>query len=162
MTTAQSAIERFKTHRAKVGVLGLGYAGLPLACRFAEAGFETFGFDTDREKISALKRGQSYIRHIPTDRLSALVSARKLIPDSRFDDLKLCDATIICVPTPLGEGRSPDLRHVVNTARAAAQHLHKGQLVALESTTYPGTTNEVVLPIMKESGLSVGEDFFLS
>jgi UDP-N-acetyl-D-glucosamine dehydrogenase len=156
------AIEKFNARRARVGVLGLGYAGLPLTCCFAEAGFETIGFDIDRTKIDKLRAGQSYIGHIPSDRITRLVKDGRLRPSADFSELRDCDAAIICVPTPLGEGRAPDLTYVESTARAVAEHLHRGQLVVLESTTYPGTTDEVLLPLFEPSGLTVGEDYFLA
>lgn len=158
----QGAIAKFDDRRARVGVLGLGYAGLPLTCCFAEAGFETLGFDVDRSKIDQLQAGRSYIGHIPAERIARLVEGGRLRPTADFSTLRDCDAAIICVPTPLGEGRMPDLTFVVNTAEAVAEHLHRGELVVLESTTYPGTTDEVLLPLFARSGLKVGEDYFLA
>ncbi len=158
----ERAITRFNDRSARVGILGLGYAGLPLTCCFAEAGFETLGFDIDRSKIDQLQAGRSYIGHIPADRIAQLVEGGRLRPTADFSALRDCDAAIICVPTPLGEGRMPDLTFVVNTAEAVAEHLHRGQLVVLESTTYPGTTDEVLLPLFARSGLKVGEDYFLA
>jgi UDP-N-acetyl-D-glucosamine dehydrogenase len=158
----ERAVEKFNSRRARVGVLGLGYAGLPLTCCFAEAGFETFGFDVDQAKIQKLLAGQSYIGHIPADRIARLVRGGQLRPSAEFSALRDCDAAIICVPTPLGEGRIPDLTYVLNTARAVAEHLHRGQLVVLESTTYPGTTDDVMLPLFESSGLKVGEDYFVA
>jgi len=158
----ERTIEKFNARRARVGVLGLGYAGLPLTCCFAEAGFETIGFDVDQSKIQKLRAGQSYIGHISSDRIASLVKDGRLRASAEFSELRDCDAAIICVPTPLGEGRAPDLTYVENTARSVAEHLHPGQLVVLESTTYPGTTDEVLLPLFKPSGLKVGEDYFLA
>ncbi len=158
----QLLIERFERRRACVGILGLGYAGLPLACCFAERGFTTVGFDTDDHKLAQLAQGRSYISHIESERLAPLVRTRKLQSSSDWRRLEECDAAIICVPTPLGEGRTPDLRYVVDTALTVRTHLHRGQLVVLESTTYPGTTDEVLLPIFADSGLQVGEDYFLA
>lgn len=158
----EKAIEKFNERSARVGVLGLGYAGLPLTCCFAEAGFETYGFDIDAAKVQELQAGRSYIGHIPAERIGNLVSDRRLRPTTNFSLLSECDAAIICVPTPLGEGKTPDLTFVVNTATAVAEHLHRGQLVVLESTTYPGTTDEVVLPLFERRGLKVGEDYFLA
>ncbi len=156
------AVSRFEDRSARVGVLGLGYAGLPLTCCFAEAGFHTLGFDVDRAKIEQLQAGRSYIGHIPARRIARLVESRRLRPTADFSQLRECDAAIICVPTPLGEGRTPDLTFVINTATAVAEHLHRGELVVLESTTYPGTTDEVLLPLFESCGLKVGEDFFLA
>jgi UDP-N-acetyl-D-glucosamine dehydrogenase len=158
----KDAIAKFKDRSARVGVLGLGYAGLPLTCCFAEAGFQTSGFDVDKAKIDQLREGRSYIGHIPAERIARLIKQRRLLPTTDFSELGNCDAAIICVPTPLGEGRIPDLTFVINTARAVAEYLHPGQLVVLESTTYPGTTDEVLLPLFERSGLKVGESYFLA
>jgi UDP-N-acetyl-D-glucosamine dehydrogenase len=158
----ERAIAKFNDRSARVGVLGLGYAGLPLTCCFAEAGFETFGFDVDGAKIQQLQAGQSYIGHIPAQRIARLVESGRLRPSAEFSPLSDCDAAIICVPTPLGEGRAPDLTFVVNTAKTVAEYLHPGQLVVLESTTYPGTTDEVLLPLFERAELKVGENYFLA
>lgn len=162
MRLVDQVCERFRNHSCDIGILGLGYAGLPLACSFAEAGFRVLGFDIDERKIQALHKGESYIGHIEEVRIHSLVSSGRLDPSSDFQRLSSCDAAIICVPTPLAEGRSPDLQYVINTAQAVRGQLHRGQLVVLESTTYPGTTDEVLLPILSESGLRVGEDYFLA
>ncbi len=158
----ERAIARFNYRTARVGVLGLGYAGLPLTCCFAEAGFETYGFDVDSAKIEQLQAGSSYIGHIPSDRIAGLINKGRLRPSKEFSLLSECDAAIVCVPTPLGEGRVPDLTFVINTATAVAEYLHRGELVVLESTTYPGTTDEVLLPLFELRGLKVGEDYFLA
>lgn len=158
----EHAIANFNHRRARVGVLGLGYAGLPLTCCFAEAGFETLGFDVDPSKIEHLLAGRSYIGHIPSQRIEQLVKSQRLKPTTDFSALRECDAAIICVPTPLGEGRTPDLTFVLNTAETVARYLHRGQLVVLESTTYPGTTDEVLLPLFERCGLKLGEDYFLA
>lgn len=156
------AVERFVSRRARIGVLGLGYAGLPLACTFAEGGFETVGFDIDSHKVESLKNGQCYIAHLGASRIAELVRSARLIPTSNFGRLAECDAAIICVPTPLDLNRCPDLSYVTETATRVAAHLHRGQLVVLESTTYPGTTDEIVLPLLAATGLKVGEDYFLA
>jgi UDP-N-acetyl-D-glucosamine dehydrogenase len=158
----EEACERFKTRRARVGVIGLGYAGLPLACTFAEAGFQVTGFDIDSQKVHQLNRGQSYIAHIDPAGIGRLVATGRFTASSDFIGLSVCDAAIICVPTPLDEGRMPDLRYVTDTASTVGTYLHRGQLVVLESTTYPGTTDEVLLPILLKSGMKPGEDFFLA
>lgn len=162
-------IERFNSRRAVVGVIGLGYVGLPLACTIAEAGFAAVGFDTKNTKIEALRRRESYIRHVPAKRLEEIVRADEpvagragLYPSADFRDLARCDGILICVPTPLTENREPDLSYVVATVEAVAAHLRRGQLVVLESTTYPGTTDEVVRPILERGGLRVGRDFHLA
>jgi UDP-N-acetyl-D-glucosamine dehydrogenase len=159
---AAVAVEKFRSHRARIGVLGLGYAGLPLACCFAEAGFTTYGFDIDPAKVRELRAGRSYIGHISPLRVEALVGTGKLVPTCDFSQLAACDAAIICVPTPLGEGRVPDLSYVTDTARRVAEQLHRGQLVVLESTTYPGTTDEVLRMIFGEHGMEPGRDYFLA
>lgn len=158
----ENAIERFRNHGARVAVLGLGYAGLPIALAFAEAGFRTIGLDIDKEKVDKLRRGESYIEHIPGQRLVSLLRAGSFEPSTDFNLLAQSDAAIICVPTPLRTGREPDLGFVVNTAQEVAQRLHPGQLVVLESTTYPGTTEEVLRPILSGSGLTVGQEYFLA
>jgi UDP-N-acetyl-D-glucosamine dehydrogenase len=161
-------IELFHSRRAVVGVLGLGYVGLPLAATIAEAGFSTVGFDTQRDKIESLRRGESYIRHVPSTRLAPIVrttftpSTAGFFPSADYADLARCDGILICVPTPLTENREPDLSYVVATAEAVAAHLRPGQLVVLESTTYPGTTDEVVRPILERGGLVAGRDFHLA
>jgi UDP-N-acetyl-D-glucosamine dehydrogenase len=160
--TVVSAIRKFEERSAQVGIIGLGYAGLPLACLFAESGFVTFGFDSDPAKIERLSNGASYIEHIAAERTAGLVAAGRLRPTSDFALLRQCDAAIICVPTPLAEGRVPDLSYVSSSARAVAEYLHAGQLVVLESTTYPGTTDEVLLAVLSQTGLKVGEDYFLA
>ena len=162
MELFEQACERFRDRSAKVGVLGLGYAGLPIACTFAEGGFKVTGLDIDSAKVRAICRGHSYIAHIDEGRIKGLVNTGMLTATSEFAELSTCDAAIICVPTPLGEGRVPDLQAVIDTTRAVGEHLHRGQLVVLESTTYPGTTDEVLLPILAGSGLRAGEDFFLA
>ncbi|HEY7121890.1 MAG TPA: nucleotide sugar dehydrogenase [Solirubrobacterales bacterium] len=141
----------------KVGVVGLGYVGLPLAVAFAEEGHEVVGLDADPRKIDALADAQSYIEDVPSDRLVALDG--RLTPTSRYADLSSCDAVIICVPTPLTNSREPDLSYMIDAATSLAAVMQKGQLVVLESTTYPGTTRERLAPILEESGLSAGIDF---
>jgi UDP-N-acetyl-D-glucosamine dehydrogenase len=162
-------IERFNRRHAVVGVIGLGYVGLPLASTIAEAGFAAVGFDTKTVKIDMLRRHESYIRHVPTERLARIVRTGTatadragLYPSAEIGDIALCDAILICVPTPLTENREPDLSYVVTTAEMVAAHLRRGQLVVLESTTYPGTTDEVVRPILERGGLRVGRDFHLA
>jgi UDP-N-acetyl-D-glucosamine dehydrogenase len=162
MQLFEQAREKFKNRRAKVGVLGLGYAGLPLACSFAEAGFQVTGFDVDDSKVQELRRGRSYIAHIDHARIERLAATGNFHPSSDFRLLAECHAAIICVPTPLGEGRVPDLQYVEATARAVQSQLHRGMLVVLESTTYPGTTEEVLLPMFMETGMRPGDDFFLA
>lgn len=162
MKVTDAAIEKFNRRTARVGLIGLGYAGLPLGFCFAEAGFETVGFDIDRGKVDKLNRGENYIGHLSAQRLRAILDAGKFRATDDFSELAHCDAAIICVPTPLAEGKTPDLSYVEATGRSVAEYLHQGQLVALESTTYPGTTDEVLLGMFSERGLKVGEDYFLA
>ena len=147
---------------ARVGVIGLGYVGLPLVELFASGGFPVLGFDVDDHKIKLLSAGQSYIGHIPSSRIGTLRDSGRFQATSDFDRLKEADAILICVPTPLGKHREPDLTAVTKTGQAIATVLRRGQLVVLESTTYPGTTRDVLCPILESSGLKVGDDFFLA
>ena len=145
--------EFFKGAQLKVAIIGCGYVGLPLALRFAEAGQKVTGFDTDPEKVRMLNVGKSYIDHIPQTKLQQFVNSRHFNATTDFSKLQDADAVIICVPTPLDEYREPDLSFVENTAKSIYPYLAKGQLVVLESTTYPGTTEELVLPILEQSSL---------
>ncbi len=149
---------------ARVAVVGLGYVGLPLALTFARRGrLSALGVDVDPEKPRALKEGRSYIRHVPAEEIAAAVREGTLDATTEFERLSACHAVVICVPTPLTREREPDLSFVENTGRAIAPTLRKGQLVVLESTTYPGTTEEVLLPILEQgSGLRAGQDFHLA
>ena len=144
-----------------MAIIGLGYVGLPLVREFLRAGFPVLGFDIDDRKIQMLQRGESYIKHVDSRFLREKVKSERLKVTSDYDGLKRADALLICVPTPLGKHREPDLSYVLNTTREIAKRLRKGQVVVLESTTYPGTTDGEMLPILKESGLEVGKDFFL-
>ncbi len=157
-----SFIDRVKAKSAVVGVIGQGYVGLPLALVFAEAGLRSLGFDVDAQKIAALARGESYIKHLGSDRVAAAVKSGRFAATSDFDRLRECDAIVICVPTPLGKHREPDNSYIHATAREIARRLRPGQLVVLESTTYPGTTDEEVLPILAETGLATPRDFLLA
>ena len=155
-------LERIHARTARVGVVGLGYVGLPLLLLFEESGFEVVGFDTDLAKVNALSRGESYIRHIGVDRVQKSFGSRRASATTKFDALTSCDAVIICVPTPLGNHREPDLKYIRITAEAIAENLRIGQLIVLESTTYPGTTREELLPRLEARGLVCGRDFFLA
>ncbi len=145
--------EFFKGARLKVGVIGCGYVGLPLALRFAEAGHAVVGFDTDHVKVEKLNRGQTYIGNIPSTKIQQYVNSKHFCATNDFSRLGEMDAVVICVPTPLDQRREPDLSYVEQTTRAIQPHLQRGQLIVLESTTYPGTTEELVLPILETSGL---------
>ncbi|MFL5906160.1 MAG: nucleotide sugar dehydrogenase [Solirubrobacterales bacterium] len=144
----------------RVGVIGLGYVGLPLAVAFTEEGHEVIGLEADPRKIDALAEGRSYVEDVSSERLAAL--SERLTATSRYPDLSSCDAVIICVPTPLTSSREPDLSHMIDAATSLAAVLQKGQLIVLESTTYPGTTRERLRPILEESGLAAGRDFHLA
>ncbi len=162
MKVADQLMRRLRERTATVGILGMGYAGLPLACRFAECGFRTIGLDIDRSKIDELVAGRSYIGHIQSDHIADLVSTGRLLPSADMVPLADCDVAIICVPTPLSEGSTPNLEYVIATASTVRTHVHQGMLIVLESTTYPGTTEEVVLPLFTGCGLKLGEDFFMA
>ena len=154
--------ERIRSRSAVVGIIGQGYVGLPLALVFEEAGFAVRGLDVDPKKTEALNRGESYIKHIGSDRVARAVERGRFTATTDFDALRECDAILICVPTPLGQHREPDLSFIHNTARQIASRLRRGQLVVLESTTYPGTTDEEVQPILEASGLGCPDGFLLA
>lgn len=159
-----SALETLiREKKAHIGVIGLGYVGLPIVLRYCEEGLQVTGFDVDPEKIRLLKKGKSYIKHIPSEKIARFTSGRKpgLFVTTDMDKLADMDAIIICVPTPLSDKREPDLTYVENTGKEIAKRIRPGQLVSLESTTYPGTTDELLLPMFQERGLKVGKDFFL-
>lgn len=158
---AQSLRDRIKNRTAKVGVLGLGYVGLPLAVEFAHAGFEVIGIDVQASKVDEFNSGHSYIKDVKDDVFGPLVKSGKLRATTDFSIIKELDTIDICVPTPLRKTKDPDMSYVVAATEAIAEHMHPGLLVMLESTTYPGTTDELVLPKLTTSGLKVGEDFFL-
>lgn len=155
-------IERIKGKTAKIGVIGLGYVGLPLSIAFVKAGFCVNGFDIDEKKVKSLLDGQSYITHINSEDIIELLETNRFSPTADFSKLEDTDCIIICVPTPLNKNREPDLTFVFETTKTIAKYLHKGQLIVLESTTYPGTTDEDMKAILEETGLSAGEDFFLA
>ncbi len=152
---------RIGAREAPVGVIGLGYVGLPLASACARAGFPVVGFDIDPDKVDQLNDGRSYIDAVASGELAGHVAARRFRATADFSGLGACDVVVICVPTPLSRHREPDLKYVRATAETIARHLRPGQLVVLESTTWPGTTEELVRPILETGGLKSGEDFFL-
>ena len=154
-------MERIKSRKARIGVVGLGYVGLPLVLRFGEEHFSVIGFDVDPDKVRKLNAGESYIRHIAADRLQTLIKAKQFEATSDFRRLAEADCIIICVPTPLTAQKDPDLQYIEKTGDAIAPTLRKGQLISLESTTYPGTTEEILLENFKKTGLEVGKDYFL-
>jgi len=147
--------------KARMAVIGLGYVGLPLAVEFAKASFRVTGIDTNEEKVARVNAGKSYVQDVPAAELKREVGAGRLSATTDFSVLREVDCVSICVPTPLRKTRDPDVSSIVNAAREIARYLHPGQLVLLESTTYPGTTDELILPMLEETGLKVGEDFFL-
>jgi UDP-N-acetyl-D-glucosamine dehydrogenase len=155
-------LNRLNDHSARVGIIGLGYVGLPLALLFEEAGLRVVGFDVDPKKPAALQRGESYFQHIGAERVARAFARGRIEATTEFDRLGECDAVVICVPTPLGLHREPDLSYVRVTADEVAKRLRPGQLVVLESTTYPGTTREELLPRFEARGLRCGQDFFLA
>jgi len=155
-------LRKIKSSEAVVGIIGLGYVGLPLVRAFTGKGFRVIGFDIDSRKISSLARGKSYISHIPAQFIRSVTKRGLFDPTDDFRRLRQTDVIIICVPTPLDRMRQPDLSYVRSTAEDIAPNLRKGQLVVLESTTYPGTTEEVLKPILETSGLRSGRDFFLA
>ncbi|MBC8508568.1 MAG: nucleotide sugar dehydrogenase [Anaerolineales bacterium] len=163
MKTKNALVEKLQNKTASVAVLGLGYVGLPFAAVFAEAGFNVVGIDPDVRKIEKLKQGESYIQDVPTDVVAALVKNGKLKATSDFSALADADAVSICVPTPLRKTGDPDLSFILSVTSELAKYMHPGMVVVLESTTYPGTTREILLPKLgEENNLEVGEDYFLA
>ena len=160
---AATLMERFESATATIGVVGLGYVGLPLVRAAHAAGFPVVGYDRDRTKIDTLKRGETYLKHLGDDLAKELAASERFKATAESKDLVAADAILLCVPTPLGPHREPDLSFVLDSTKMVAGILRKGQLVVLESTTYPGTTRDEMLPILeKESGLRCGKDFFLA
>ncbi len=162
-TTKETLILALQNRTARVGILGLGYVGLPLAAAFGEAGFQVTGVDPDVRKVKALNQGTSYIQDVPTEQIARLVSTGKLTATTDFGALAQVDAVSICVPTPLRKTGDPDMSFIMSATSELAKSMHPGMVVVLESTTYPGTTREILLPMLgTEKGLTVGEDFFLA
>ncbi|HZR40383.1 MAG TPA: nucleotide sugar dehydrogenase [Ktedonobacteraceae bacterium] len=159
---AHQLIEKISSRSLRVGVIGLGYVGLPLATTFADAGFRVTGFDVDQRKVDLANKGESYISDIESSELQKLIDAGRLQFTTDFAALEDIDAVSICVPTPLGKTRDPDISYILSATRSVKDHLHPGQIIILESTTYPGTTDEVVLPELEATGLKVGQDFYLA
>jgi hypothetical protein len=160
--TMKALLSRIQERTARVGIIGQGYVGLPLGLVFSEAGFPVTGFDVDPAKVEALRRGESYIKHIGPERVAAAVASGAYEATTDFDRLSACDAIFICVPTPLGSHREPDNSYIHRTSEQIAKRLRPGQIVVLESTTYPGTTDGEVQGILSKSGLKTPEDYFLA
>ncbi len=154
--------EKIATRSLRVGVIGLGYVGLPLATAFAEAGFHVTGIDVDQQRVDQANRGESYIPDISNRRLQTLIDTKCIDFTSDYSALNEVDVVSICVPTPLRKTRDPDISYIISATEQVRAHLHPGQLIVLESTTYPGTTNEVLLPELESTGMKVGVDFFLA
>jgi UDP-N-acetyl-D-glucosamine dehydrogenase len=162
-STKQFLLEQLQNRSARVAILGLGYVGLPLAVVFADAGFDVTGIDPDQSKVDSIRNGVSHIQDVPTEQVARLVAAGKLHATTDFSVLGQADAVSICVPTPLRKTGDPDLSFILSATEELAKYMHPGMVVVLESTTYPGTTREVLLPKLgEEKGLTVGKDFFLA
>jgi UDP-N-acetyl-D-glucosamine dehydrogenase len=161
MNVSQALAAKIENRTARIGVIGLGYVGLPLVLRFAEERFRVLGFDIDPVKVAKLNRGESYIKHIPGNRIRRLRDSGLFEATAEYSRLKNADAIFICVPTPLNKNQGPDMSFIEITSDAIAKTLRPGQLVSLESTTYPGTTREILLPKFEKGGLKAGRDFFL-
>ena len=159
---AATLLQKIESRHARTGVVGLGYVGLPLAVELARAGFHTTGIDLDDRKVQAVMEGRSYIPDVATADVLKLKTAGTLDATTDFDVVRELDTINICVPTPLRKTKDPDMSYIVSAVEAIAKHLHPGMLIILESTTYPGTTEEVVQPLLEETGLKAGTDFFLA
>jgi UDP-N-acetyl-D-glucosamine dehydrogenase len=155
-------LNKISSLQARIAIIGLGYVGLPLAVEFGQAGFPVLGIDTNEEKVAELNQGLSYIKDIASEKVSTLVGKLLFSAGTSFNVLSEADIIIICVPTPLSKTKEPDISYILAAAEAIKTHLHPGQLIMLESTTYPGTTDEVLLPLFEETGLKVDQDFFLA
>jgi UDP-N-acetyl-D-glucosamine dehydrogenase len=156
-------LQRIETHEARIAIIGLGYVGLPLAVVFAEAGYRVIGIDIDVKKVDTINQGQSHIEDIPGSRIAPLVASERLTATTDYSVLQVCDAVSICVPTPLRKTRDPDVSYIIEASRQIMHYIHPGMLIVLESTTYPGTTTEIILPHLNENHehLRVGDDFFV-
>ncbi|MBI4436606.1 MAG: nucleotide sugar dehydrogenase [Candidatus Omnitrophica bacterium] len=153
--------EKIRSKKAKIAIVGLGYVGLPLAVGFAKKGFTVFGIDVDEKRISSIREGKSYILDIPSETLRRVVREKTLVPTKDCQKVRSSDIVVICVPTPLRKTKDPDLSFVISAVQSLAPFVHRGQLLILESTTYPGTTEEVILPLLESRGLKAGKDFCL-
>ena len=157
---SQDLFNRINSKKINVAVVGLGYVGLPLAIRFSEVGYRTYGIEYDKEKVNLLKSSKSYIDDISHSELENIIKKKIFIPSNDFQLITKCSVIVICVPTPLDSDRVPDLSYIQNAMKLISPFLKKGQLISLESTTYPGTTEEILLPIIEDQNFNIGEDFF--
>jgi UDP-N-acetyl-D-glucosamine dehydrogenase len=160
--TVQSFLQKVHNNETKIAVIGLGYVGLPLAVAFAESGLKIIGIDLDYYKVDQINRGQSYVEDIESSQIAQLIESGNLSATHRFKAIANVDAIIVCVPTPLTKGKTPDMSCITGSMEQISQFLQPGQLVVLESTTYPGTTEELILPLLTQDGYKVGEDFYLA
>ena len=158
----EALLASYREKKAILGVIGLGYVGLPLSLAAVRAGFKVIGFDINAERVNRISNGEAVIRHIAPETIASSIRSRKFEPTDDFSRLREADVIMIAVPTPLSKQREPDLSYVVNTAKAIAKTLRRDQLIILEFTTYPGTTREVMRPILESTGLTSGQDFFLA
>jgi len=161
-SAAAQLLRRIEQRRARLGVIGLGYVGLPLAVEFGQAGFRVTGFDIDARRVARLRGGRSYVHDVPDAAVRALVRSGAFTPTGDFTEIRRLDVVNVCVPTPLSKQRDPDVSYILSAAGEVKKHLRRGMLVILESTTYPGTTEELILPMLQETGMKVGKDFFLA
>ena len=148
--------------KVRLGIIGLGYVGLPLAIEFAKAGIKTLGFEISGQKIQSINKGKSYIDDVPNSDVKKLSMSGKLKATLNFSELKNQNCIIVCVPTPLRKSKDPDVSYILTATKEIAKHLRKGQIIIFESTTYPGTTRELVKPLLEKKGLKAGKDFFLA
>ncbi len=158
--TRLKLLEMIEQKTARIGIIGLGYVGLPLALHFGKKGFHVIGFDLDSRKIDKILHGESYIKHIPSDTIREMTDAKRFDVTIDFSRLKEADCILICVPTPLSDKMEPDLSYLLETTETIAGNLRTGQLIVLESTTYPGTTEEMLLPRLESHDMKVGRGFF--
>ncbi|MCM8760835.1 MAG: nucleotide sugar dehydrogenase [Candidatus Omnitrophica bacterium] len=154
--------KKISSKKARIGIIGLGYVGLPLAITFAKSGFHVWGIDIDEDRVKRIKRGESYILDVPKSDIALVKRSKSLWVTTDFSVIKSLDAVIICVPTPLHKTREPDVSYIVSAVKNIKRHMKRGQIVVLESTTYPGTTEEVMLPILEKDGMKEGRDFYLA
>ncbi|MGR3293429.1 MAG: nucleotide sugar dehydrogenase [Candidatus Scalindua sp.] len=161
-TTHESLLNKIEKREAVIGIIGLGYVGLPLAIHFGQQGFNVIGFDVDERKIDMLRQGKSYIKHIKMEQINDKIKERKLEVTVDFNRLSDVDCILICVPTPLTDKMEPDLSYVLGTTKSISENLRKGQIIILESTTYPGTTEEMIMPRLETRDMKVGRDYFIA